>query len=171
MAGIFDKLIDFMNLSDEDGEETDGYEYESDEDELYDTSDEGVNRIDDYSDRRQFKSYEGGRAYQSKVSNIQASFQMEVSVISPQGFDDAKEICNYLKQYKPVIINLETIEHAEAQRIMDFISGSCYTLEGTVQKLSNQIFIIAPANVDITGNDNLDEKLKNNGIILPWKGE
>jgi cell division inhibitor SepF len=64
---------------------------------------------------------------------------------------------------------LEILDAGVAQRIMDFISGSCYTLEGNVQKVTNNIFIIAPANVDVAGN--FKEELKSNGIILPWKGE
>lgn len=160
MAGIFDKLIDFMNLNDDEPNE----HYEEDQE-----ADLDIDHIDHYNERRHLKSYSGGRDTSSKISSVHTSIQMEVSVVQPTGINDAKEICTYLTQNKPVIINLEQIEHAEAQRIMDFISGCCYTLEGTVQKLTSSIFIIAPANVDITGN--FKEELKTNGIILPWKGE
>jgi len=170
MAGIFDKIIDLMNLN----------EYE-DEDQEQEALEDDIDTLDDYSDKRQFKTYSGGRAHNSysanntspannaKVLNLQTSIQMEVHVIQPSDYNDACEICNYLIQHKPVIINLEKIEASVAQRIMDFISGCCYTLEGNVQKVTNNIFIIAPANVDVAGN--FKEELKSNGIILPWKGE
>ncbi|MDA3846477.1 MAG: cell division protein SepF [Vallitaleaceae bacterium] len=166
MAGIFDKIIDLMNLN----------EYEDDDQESEEL-DEEIDALDDYSDKRQFKSYSGGKTQASsyaapnnaKVLNLQTSIQMEVHVIQPSDYNDACEICNYLIQHKPVIINLEKLDAGVAQRIMDFISGSCYTLEGNVQKVTNNIFIIAPANVDVAGN--FKEELKSNGIILPWKGE
>jgi len=171
MAGIFDKIIDLMNLN----------EYD-DDDQGQEELDEELDTYEDDSDKRQFKTYSGGRSHNTynsksnssnpnnaKVLNLQTSIQMEVHVIQPTDYNDACEICNYLIQHKPVIINLEKIEASVAQRIMDFISGCCYTLEGNVQKVTNNIFIIAPANVDVAGN--FKEELKSNGIILPWKGE
>jgi cell division inhibitor SepF len=163
MAGFFDKIIDLMNLNEYDEEEQQEME-----------DDNEVDSIEDYNERRHLKTVSSTRRdYASnpsnKVLNLQTNVQMEVHVVQPTDYDDACEICDYLIQHKPVIINLEQIDPSIAQRIMDFVSGCCYTLEGNVQKVTNNIFIIAPANVDVAGN--FQEELKSNGIILPWKGE
>lgn len=164
MAGFFDKIIDMMNLNEYDEEEqnTEQFEEEEEDDDYYE--ERPVLRTVS-SSRHQYNRSNNS----NKVLNLQTSIQMEVHVVQPTSYDEACEICDYLIQRKPVVINLESIEPSIAQRIMDFVSGSCYTLEGNVQKVTSNIFIIAPANVDVAGN--FKEELKSSGIILPWKGE
>lgn len=160
MARFFDKMLDIMNLNDYDDEE----EYVNDDEEL--------DEYESLMDKRSFKSYSGGKKYEgpsSKVVNFQASVQMEVVVIQPLAYDEAQIICDHIKSKRPVVLNLDKMDRAIAQRIMDFVSGSCYTLNGNLQRITNNIFIIAPENVDIAGD--FREELKSNGIILPWKNE
>lgn len=105
----------------------------------------------------------------SKVVNIHTNVQMEVVVTSPATFEEAKEICRHIKEKKPVVINLESIEYATAQRITDFVCGACYALDGNIQRVTANIYIIAPDNVDFAGDIDIKEELETNGIILPWK--
>ena len=77
---------------------------------------------------------------------------MEVCVIKPSSFDDAREISETLLANHTVILNMEGIDLALAQRIIDFISGSCYAIDGNLQKVSNYIFIVTPSDVDISGD-------------------
>ena len=81
-------------------------------------------------------------------------------------YEDAQEICDQIKTKRPVVVNLEKVEYPIAQRIMDFLSGTCYSLEGSIQRVANNIFIIAPENVDISGD--FKEELKTKGVLLPW---
>ena len=99
-------------------------------------------------------------------NNSSKSGQIQVVVIKPQCYEDAQEICDQVKTKRPVIVNLEKVEYPVAQRIMDFLSGTCYSLDGNIQRVANNIFIIAPDNVDITGN--FKEELKSKGVLLPW---
>ncbi len=100
-----------------------------------------------------------------KVVNIHPSSQFKMVVSQPDTFDDAQDICDHLKSKKPVVINLEGIEKADAQRIIDFLSGSIYALDGSIQKVSSDIFVIAPNNVDVSGD--LKDELKNK-TVFPW---
>ena len=77
---------------------------------------------------------------------------MEVCVIKPISFEDAREITETLLMNRPVILNVEGLDVDIAQRIIDFASGSCFAISGNLQKISNYIFIITPANVDISGD-------------------
>ncbi len=100
-----------------------------------------------------------------KVVNIHSANQFKMVVSQPNTFDDAQDICDHLKAKKPVVINLEGIEKTDAQRIIDFLSGSIYALDGSIQKVSCDIFVIAPNNVDVSGD--LKEELRNK-TVFPW---
>ncbi|OPX43235.1 cell division protein SepF [Ruminiclostridium hungatei] len=100
-----------------------------------------------------------------KVVNIHSANQFKMVVSQPTTFDDAQDICDHLKSKKPVVINLEGIEKSDAQRIIDFLSGSIYALDGSIQKVSCDIFVIAPNNVDVSGD--LKDELRNK-TVFPW---
>ena len=94
------------------------------------------------------------------VINTNVNVQMKVALIIPEDYEDAKEICDSVKENKAVIVNLEKVENGLAQQIVDFLSGVCYALDGSLQKISNKIFLIAPENVDITGDFKEEIKAK-----------
>lgn len=77
---------------------------------------------------------------------------MEVCVIKPTTVEDAREITETLLANRTVVLNLEGLDVEIAQRIIDFTSGSCFAISGNLQKISNYIFIITPASVDISGD-------------------
>lgn len=100
------------------------------------------------------------------VSVHNTNNQLQVVIIRPEKYEDSQGICDQLKAKKPVVVNLEKVEYPVAQRIMDFLSGACYSIDGSIQRVANNIFIIAPDNVDVSGN--FKEELKTKGVILPW---
>ena len=77
---------------------------------------------------------------------------MEVCVIKPTPMEEAREIADTLVDNSTVILNLEGIDVELAQRIIDFTSGACYSLGGSLQQVSSYIFVLGPYNVDITGD-------------------
>ena len=91
---------------------------------------------------------------------------MEVSLIKPTSLDDAKEICDYLLAGKAVVLNMEGIHTETAQRIIDFTSGSTYSMNGNLQKISSYIFIATPESVELSGD--FQEIL--NGVDMPSLG-
>ena len=105
------------------------------------------------------------RASGHKVVSINTNVSMQVSVVYPMSIEDAAEVCKDLKDRNTVVVNLEKTEGPIAQRISDFLCGAGYALEGTIQPISNEIFIICPANVKLTGE--FKQELAANGIKLP----
>ncbi len=77
---------------------------------------------------------------------------MEVCVIKPSTMEDTREIADTLIDHCTVVLNLEGIDVDVAQRIIDFSSGTCYAIGGSLQKISSYIFILTPANVEISGD-------------------
>lgn len=86
-----------------------------------------------------------------KVVSLNRSM-MEVKIVQPTSFEDSQEICNTLLESKPVVVNLEGFDPDDAQRIMDFISGCIYAINGKYHQISKYIFIFTPENVDISGD-------------------
>ncbi len=87
----------------------------------------------------------------SRRSSMSSS-TMEVCVIRPNSMENTEEIADTLLENATVILNLEGINVDLAQRIFDFTSGCCYSLGGTLTKVSSYIFILGPSNVDVTGD-------------------
>ena len=98
---------------------------------------------------------------------------IKMVISQPTSFEQSDEICSFLKERKSVIVNLEYVNKEVARRIVDFISGGVYALDGYIQKVSNSIFLVAPSNYEITNEMAREEMknklsvswLKNNGII------
>ena len=77
---------------------------------------------------------------------------MEVCVIKPNSMEDTTEIIDTLLANCTVVLNLEGIDVEVAQRIIYFSSGACYSVNGSLQKVSGYIFILTPSNVEISGD-------------------
>lgn len=88
----------------------------------------------------------------AKVSSISGGAPSKVVVIQFQNFDDAKDAADHLKNKKPVVANLEKLDHDTTRRVVDFLSGAVYGVAGRIQNVSNRIFLITPNNVEVTGN-------------------
>ncbi len=87
-----------------------------------------------------------------KVVNIHQSTYVKVVVYQALTYEDTQNIIDNLKSRKPIIVNLDSLEQDLAQRVLDFLSGSVYALDGTIQKVSRSIFVLVPSNIDIIGN-------------------
>ncbi len=102
----------------------------------------------------------------NKVVGMPGVPQVKVIISQPNTFEQSEEICEHLKEKKSVIVNLEYVNKDVARRIIDFISGAVYALDGNIQKISNSIFLIAPFNYEIT-NEVLKEDIKNK-LSVSW---
>ena len=113
-------------------------------------------RTDNQNTRTRTASTSSRRSSQAKISPIRSARRgessMEVCVIRPHSMEDSKEITDTLVAGCAVVLNVEALELETAQRIIDFASGSCYALDGNLQKISNSIFIITPNTVGISGD-------------------
>lgn len=85
------------------------------------------------------------------VLSLHAQRQMRVVIAEPRTFDEVQEIADHLKNRRPVVVNLEKAEPDLARRIVDFLMGTTYGLNGGLQKVGAGIFLFVPSNVDIDG--------------------
>lgn len=101
----------------------------------------------------------------NKVVNIQATAQLQVVLVKPEVFTDAKQIADHLIAKKTVVLNLETASADNKRRIIDFLVGVAYANGGSLKPVANLTYIITPYNVGFIGEDLVGE-LENNGVII-----
>lgn len=101
-----------------------------------------------------------------KVVSMPQAQSVRMVISQPTTFEQSEEICDFLKQKKSVIVNLEYVNKDVARRIVDFISGGVFALDGHIQKISNSIFLVAPVNYEIT-NEMAREEIKNK-LSVSW---
>lgn len=106
------------------------------------------------------------RNKESKVVNMPQTHQVRMVISQPTSFEQAEEICDYLKNRKSVIVNLEYVNKDVARRIVDVMSGAVHALDGHIQKVSNSIFLIAPTYYEISTEIARDE-IKNK-LSVSW---
>lgn len=152
MASLYTKFLDFIGI-----EENDEADEERKDDGYYrdDADDRGGNVVNfnNGSGRAPAASHRRNeRAASSTGSNLPISGGMKMIVYHPVSYEDTQSIIDNLKNRKPVIVNMEELELDTAQRILDFLSGAVYALNGTMCKISRGIFVVAPNNYDVVGN-------------------
>lgn len=94
------------------------------------------------------------------VVSIHSQKHTKVVLIEPRSYDEAQEIADHLRSRRPVVVNLQRVRKEQAVRIVDFLSGTVYALNGSISKVGANIFMCAPDNVEIQGaiTDILDEE-------------
>ena len=129
-----------------------------DEDEFYDDDEYMEDDNEEYDDepKKRFTSF-SNRA--SKVVPVRAGSNSKVRIIKPKNFEESSKIADEIKGDRLVIFDVTTLDIDQARRIVDFIVGSAYALNGNVRRVSGGIFVAAPNSIDITG-DNLKEQTR-----------
>lgn len=176
------KFIDYLKFSDPEDEFDDDLFEDDDDDDNYEpprrkTKEKSINT---YYDEEEDIDYEPkkAKARSSKVTSPSKLVSInsrnnnrsnnQVYVIKPQEFNEAQRVTDYLKEGRTIVINMEGIEVHAAQRIIDFIGGACYALDGSLQAISANIFIAAPHNIDVTGD--LRDEILNDSTLSPELG-
>ena len=140
---LFNSLMEVDNGEWEDERELD-YPEESESESDYEDA------LDQESDRRQ--SFVSRRSSAQNVTNLPNAGRIGKMVIyCPVSYEDTQSIIDNLRSQTPVIVNLEQIEWDTAQRVLDFLSGAAYALNGCVQKISSRIFVVAPSSTKMIG--------------------
>ncbi|MEA1960964.1 MAG: cell division protein SepF [Bacillota bacterium] len=84
------------------------------------------------------------------IVSIHSNKNLKVVICEPEKFDEVQALADHLKNRRQIILNLENTPPEASQRIIDFISGAVYALDGQTQKLGKSIFMFAPSNIDIS---------------------
>lgn len=152
--GALNKVLDFFGM------DTGSEEYDENENDIY-----GY----DYNEEEENEEVESRGIFnrnRNKVVNMPQTQPVRMVISQPTTFEQSEEICNYLKEKKSIIVNLEYVNKDVARRIIDFVSGGVHALDGHIQKVSNSIFLVAPVNYEIA-NEMAREEIKNK-LSVSW---
>ena len=91
-------------------------------------------------------------------------------LLEPRAYSESQEIADHLKKRNTVVVNMKRVTPDQAKRIVDFLSGTVYALEGDLQKIGMGIFLCTPKNVNVEGNISEEEEKgkKKTDIDLEW---
>lgn len=140
------KFLSFIGFEDMEGEENMYYE---DEDNL---QEDMIEFNDENNERDEEKRFGKKNASSGKVVGLPDAGKVRVLIYKPLSYEDTQNIIDNLKERKSIVVNLDELEVGVAQRILDFISGAVYALNGNIRKAARNIFVVAPFNVDVTTN-------------------
>jgi cell division inhibitor SepF len=127
-SGLLKKVMSFFSFESEEGE-----------------MDEATHHVD-----QRERAVAGSDRAEKVVPIARRMRHTEISIYSPATFDEARIAADNLKEGRAVVLNLSRIDVENGKRIVDFLSGILYALEGSSKKVGENIFLFAPANIAIT---------------------
>lgn len=111
------------------------------------------------SPETQYNTNEVGRNYQTS-KEIPKNLPNMGQAVTPRNYqnlvvykpstpDDVQTLIDFLKRREPAIVNLDEVEENSAQRVLDFVSGAIYALNGSIHRIAGNIFLISPEGVEV----------------------
>ncbi len=164
--GDDDEYYDDEEWTEESEDEADGFEPRAVYRSPYDTGEPpAVRRIDRTPDldRARSASWRAGVSEPLPGPGVRPVPQVKMQIVEPRSFAEAQSIADRFKQGMPVIMNLTMAEPDLARRLIDFASGLTYGLNGGLQKVSEKVFMLTPANVDVSAEQR--RVLKERGLF------
>ena len=90
--------------------------------------------------------------FSGHVVNMTTGAKQEVVLFRPVSFNDTSKAADDLRNRKAVVLNLENVDKAMSRRVVDFLSGCVYALDGSVKKIAQSAYIFCPHNMDVVGD-------------------
>ncbi len=129
--------------------------------------------FDDDRDDRQINEDEFYNVKRENSRDINGSSKM--ILFEPRAYSESQQIADFLKKRSAVVVNLKRVTPDQAKRIVDFLSGTLYAINGGLQKLGTGIFLCTPNNVDVEGSitdenkeKSLKKEVKNDDEEVDW---
>ena len=105
---------------------------------------------DDYDDENEEEDTKDVKN-KTKTATSTGSISGKMILLEPRGYSESQQIADHLKKKNTVVVNMKRVTPDQAKRIVDFLSGTVYALEGDLQKIGAGIFLCTPKNVDVEG--------------------
>ena len=126
-------------------------------------------RGDSTSVRRLARDADADRSREAQLRSVPGAEvttmrpQLKMAIVEPKSYTEAQAIADKFKAGTPVIMNLSATKPDLAKRLIDFASGLTYGLDGGLQKVSDMVFMLTPANVDVSAEDK--RRLRDKGLF------
>ena len=84
------------------------------------------------------------------IFRLHTQRSLEIVVLEPGQYEEAQTAADYLKTHRPIVLNLRNVHKDLGRRVVDFLSGVAYALDGHTHRVGDEIFLCTPAHVSIT---------------------
>ncbi len=127
---------------------------EDDDDELYED-------VEIHEEVEPVKTSMFEKAKSTKTSDavkaLSANKDSHLVLFEPRAYSETQEIATYLKQKRAAVVNLHRLQKEQSKRVIDFLSGVIFAIEGDIQQIGPKIFLCTPKNIGVTGNITMDD--------------
>jgi len=148
MASAMRKMAVYLGLVEDDRRYQDGYDDDYGEYDEYEEQAEAV-------EAPQVRADYGGYVTEQPVEPVPPR-QVElarITTLHPRTYNEARTIGEHFRDGTPVIMNLTEMVDSDARRLVDFAAGLIFGLRGSIDKVTNKVFLLSPANVEVTAED------------------
>jgi cell division inhibitor SepF len=151
MASAVRKMAVYLGLVEDDSRYDEQYqdEFGADEYEEY-----GAEFIDQSDSREVIRHSETVRLPEHEpVATVQTTDLARITTLHPRTYNEARTIGEHFREGTPVIINLTEMVDSDARRLVDFSAGLIFGLRGSIDRVTNKVFLLSPANVEVAAED------------------
>jgi cell division inhibitor SepF len=152
MASAMRKMAVYLGLVEDDSRYDEQYqdEYGADEYEEY-----GAEFIDQSDSREVIRHAEAGRLPEREppAVTMQTTDLARITTLHPRTYNEARTIGEHFREGTPVIINLTEMVDSDARRLVDFSAGLIFGLRGSIDRVTNKVFLLSPANIEVAAED------------------
>ena len=124
---------------------------------------EGEDLVEDYATAQSSDSQD--RAQRPSGVSVSSGSSIEMKVVKPDRLDAVTQIADHLLDRKTILLNLEDTNRETARRLIDFLNGVAYAINGNLKKVANCTYVITPSNVDVSGEQIKESQDASNGIV------
>jgi cell division inhibitor SepF len=152
MASAVRKMAVYLGLVEDDHRYSDRYDSYGE----YEDYEEEVDRPEEAeeADVRAHDDYAGYQAADWRAEHVpQTTDLARITTLHPRTYNEARTIGEHFREGTPVIMNLTEMVDSDAKRLVDFAAGLIFGLRGSIERVTNKVFLLSPANVEVTAED------------------
>ena len=160
MASAMRKMAVYLGLVEDDHRYQDKYdsygEYEDYDDQAdpAEPADEADPRGGVKRDAEVSGGYVGYQAADWRTEHVSQTTDLaRITTLHPRTYNEARTIGEHFREGTPVIMNLTEMVDSDAKRLVDFAAGLIFGLRGSIERVTNKVFLLSPANVEVTAED------------------
>ncbi len=158
MASAMRKMAVYLGLVEDDhryqGDSYGEYEDYDDPADLPEQADEGDVRAGVKRDGEAGGGYAGYQAADWRAEHVSQTTDLaRITTLHPRTYNEARTIGEHFREGTPVIMNLTEMVDSDAKRLVDFAAGLIFGLRGSIERVTNKVFLLSPANVEVTAED------------------
>jgi cell division inhibitor SepF len=152
MAGAMHKMAVYLGLVEEDRQYDDGYDSPEEEYPGYEEQEEALPGVP-AGQASLLAGDPGAGAARVAAATVQATDLTRITTLHPRTYNEARTIGEHFREGTPVIMNLTEMVDSDAKRLVDFAAGLIFGLRGSIERVTNKVFLLSPANIEVTAED------------------